>query len=213
MNYYGEYVTRLIEQFGKLPGIGGRSAQRLAFYVLNMPKENAQALAQSIVEAREHVRYCSSCCNLTDTDPCPVCSSSKRNKNQIMVVESPRDMAAYEKTKDFKGVYHVLHGLISPMDGVTPNDIRIKELLARLNDNTEEVILATASTIEGDTTAMYIARLIALNHGKIKLSRIAKGVPVGGELEYVDQMTLATALRGRFEMNTGKDWEDDDEDN
>ena len=212
MNYYGEYVTKLIEQFGKLPGIGGRSAQRLAFHVLNMPKENALALAKSITEAREHVKYCSSCCNLTDTDPCPICGSSKRNKNQIMVVESPRDMAAYEKTNDFRGVYHVLHGLISPMDGITPDDIRIRELLARLGEDTEEVILATASTIEGDTTAMYIARLISLNNGKIKVSRIAKGVPVGGELEYVDQVTLAAALKSRNEMSIGKDWEDDEDD-
>ncbi|MBR6400136.1 MAG: recombination protein RecR [Firmicutes bacterium] len=211
MNYYGEYVTKLIEQFGKLPGIGGRTAQRLAFYVLNMPKENAEALAQSIVEAREHVKYCSCCCNLTDVDPCPVCGSSKRDQNQIMVVESPRDMAAYEKTKDYRGVYHVLHGLISPMDGISPNDIRIRELLARINENTREVILAMASTIEGDTTAMYIARLIALNNDGVKVSRIAKGVPVGGELEYVDQMTLATALRGRFEINTGKEPEEDED--
>ena len=200
MNYYGEYVTRLIEQFGKLPGIGGRSAQRLAFYVLNMPKENALALAQSITDARERVKYCSHCCNLTDADPCPICSSAKRNKNQIMVVESPRDMAAYEKTKDYRGVYHVLHGLISPMDGISPNDIRIRELLARINENTREVILAMASTIEGDTTAMYIARLIALNNDGVKVSRIAKGVPVGGELEYVDQITLAQALKSRLEV-------------
>lgn len=211
MNYYGEYVTKLIEQFGRLPGIGGRSAQRLAFYVLNMPEENALALAQSITDARQHVKYCSHCCNLTDTDPCPICSSPKRNKNQIMVVESPRDMAAYEKTNDFRGVYHVLHGLISPMDGVTPDDIRIRELLSRINDKTEEVILATASTIEGDTTAMYIARLITLNNDKVRVSRIAKGVPVGGELEYVDQVTLAQAFKSRLEMNTGKDWEDDED--
>ncbi len=210
MNYYGEYVTRLIEQFGKLPGIGGRSAQRLAFYVLNMPKENADALARSIVEARERVKYCSHCCNLTDTDPCPICSSAKRNKNQIMVVESPRDMAAYEKTNDFHGVYHVLHGLINPMEGVGPEDIRIRELLDRINDSTEEVILATSSTVEGDTTAMYIARNIALRNDGVKTSRIAKGVPVGGELEYVDQVTLAQAFKSRFDMNSGKDSEDED---
>lgn len=210
MNYYGEYVTRLIEQFGKLPGIGGRSAQRLAFYVLNMPKENALALAQSITDARERVKYCSHCCNLTDTDPCPICSSSKRNKNQIMVVESPRDMAAYEKTNDFRGVYHVLHGLISPMDGIAPEDIRIRELLDRINGDTEEVILATSSTIEGDTTAMYIARLIGLRAENVRVSRIAKGVPVGGELEYVDQVTLAQAFKSRLDMNTGKDSNNED---
>lgn len=198
MNYYGEHVTKLIEELGRLPGIGGRSAQRLAFHILNMPKENAQALADSITQAREKVKYCSMCFNLTDTDPCPICSSSRRNPNQIMVVESPRDMAAYEKTNDFKGVYHVLHGLISPMDGITPDDIRIRELVNRINDKTEEVILATASTIEGDTTAMYIARLI--KPLGVKVSRIAKGVPVGGELEYVDQITLAQALKSRLEV-------------
>ena len=198
MNYYGEHVTKLIEELGRLPGIGGRSAQRLAFYILNMPKENDDALAKSITDAREKVRYCSECCNLTDSDPCPICSSSKRNKNQIMVVESPRDMAAYERTNDFKGVYHVLHGLISPMDGITPDDIRIRELVKRIKDDTEEVILATASTIEGDTTAMYIARL--LKPLGVKVSRIAKGVPVGGELEYVDQITLAQALKSRLEV-------------
>ncbi len=198
MNYYGEHVTKLIEELGRLPGIGGRSAQRLAFHILNMPKENAQALADSIMQAREKVKYCSRCFNLTDTDPCPICSSSRRNPNQIMVVESPRDMAAYEKTNDFKGVYHVLHGLISPMDGVGPEDIRIRELINRINDKTEEVILATASTIEGDTTAMYIARLI--KPLGVKVSRIAKGVPVGGELEYVDQITLAQALKSRLEV-------------
>ncbi|MBQ9519783.1 MAG: recombination protein RecR [Firmicutes bacterium] len=210
MNYYGEYVTKLIEQFGKLPGIGGRSAQRLAFYVLNMPKENALALAQSITDARERVKYCSHCCNLTDTDPCPICSSNKRNKNQIMVVESPRDMAAYEKTNDFRGVYHVLHGLISPMDGIAPEDIRIRELLDRINGSTEEVILATSSTIEGDTTAMYIARLIGLRAENVRVSRIAKGVPVGGELEYVDQVTLAQAFKSRLDMNIGKDSDNED---
>lgn len=198
MNYYGEHVTKLIEEFGRLPGIGGRSAQRLAFHVLNMPKENALSLANSIIEAREQVKYCSVCFNLTDSDPCPICGSSRRNQNQIMVVESPRDMAAYEKTNDFRGVYHVLHGLISPMDGITPEDIRIRELLKRINDKTEEVILATASTIEGDTTAMYIARL--LKPLGVKVSRIAKGVPVGGELEYVDQVTLAQAFKSRVEV-------------
>ena len=198
MNYYGEHVTKLIEELGRLPGIGGRSAQRLAFHILNMPKENAQALADSIMQAREKVKYCSRCFNLTDTDPCPICSSSRRNPNQIMVVESPRDMAAYEKTNDFNGVYYVLHGLISPMDGVSPEDIRIRELINRINDKTEEVILATASTIEGDTTAMYIARLI--KPLGVKVSRIAKGVPVGGELEYVDQITLAQALKSRLEV-------------
>lgn len=198
MNYYGEYVTKLIEEFGRLPGIGGRSAQRLAFHVLNMPKENALNLANSIIQARERVTYCSQCYNLTDTDPCPICASKRRNKNVIMVVESPRDMAAYEKTNDYRGVYHVLHGVISPMEGITPDDIRVKELMKRLDDKVEEVILAMASTIEGDTTAMYIARLI--KPLGIKVTRIARGVPVGGELEYVDQITLAQALKSRLEF-------------
>lgn len=198
MNYYGNYVTRLIEELSRLPGIGGKTAQRLAFYILNMPKENAEQLAKSIIEAKENVKYCSICCNLTDEDPCSVCRNPKRNHNLIMVVEEPRDMAAYEKTKEFNGLYHVLHGAISPMKDITAEDLRIKELLARLNENTEEVILATGTSIEGETTAMYLCRLI--KPLGIKVSRIANGVPVGSDLEYVDEVTLSRALEGRREM-------------
>ncbi len=198
MNYYGNYVTKLIEELSRLPGIGGKTAQRLAFYILNMPKENAEQLAKSIIEAKENVKYCSICCNLTDEDPCSVCRNPKRNHNLIMVVEEPRDMAAYEKTKEFNGLYHVLHGAISPMKDITAEDLRIKELLARLNENTEEVILATGTSIEGETTAMYLCRLI--KPLGIKVSRIANGVPVGSDLEYVDEVTLSRALEGRREM-------------
>ncbi len=198
MNYYGNYVTKLIEELSRLPGIGGKTAQRLAFYILNMPKENAEQLAKSIIEAKENVKYCSICCNLTDEDPCSVCRNPKRNHNLIMVVEEPKDMAAYEKTKEFNGLYHVLHGAISPMKDITAEDLRIKELLARLNENTEEVILATGTSIEGETTAMYLCRLI--KPLGIKVSRIANGVPVGSDLEYVDEVTLSRALEGRREM-------------
>ncbi len=198
MNYYGNYVTKLIEELSRLPGVGGKTAQRLAFYILNMPKENVELLAGSILAAKENVKYCSVCCNLTDSDPCFVCSNPKRNPNLIMVVEEPRDMAAYEKTKEFKGLYHVLHGAISPMKDITAEDLRIKELLARLNEQTEEVIIATGTSIEGETTAMYLCRLI--KPLGIKVSRIANGVPVGSDLEYVDEVTLSRALEGRREM-------------
>lgn len=198
MNYYGNYVTKLVEELSRLPGVGGKTAQRLAFYILNMPKENVEQLAGSILAAKQNVKYCSVCCNLTDTDPCPVCSSPKRSRNVIMVVEEPRDMAAYEKTKEFKGLYHVLHGAISPMKDITADDLRIKELLARLNEQTEEVILATGTSVEGETTAMYLSRLI--KPLGIKVTRIANGVPVGSDLEYVDEVTLSRALEGRREM-------------
>ncbi len=198
MNYYGNYVTKLIEELSRLPGVGRKTAQRLAFHILNMPKENAIQLANSIIEAKENVRYCSICCNLTDSDPCVVCANPKRNPDLIMVVEEPRDMAAYEKTKEFKGLYHILHGTISPMKDITADDLRIKELLARLNENTQEVILATGTSVEGETTAMYLCRLI--KPLGIKVSRIANGVPVGSDLEYVDEVTLSRALEGRREM-------------
>lgn len=196
MSVYGTPISSLIEQLSKLPGIGGKSAQRLAFYIINMPEENARALADSILNAKRDIKYCSICYNLTDTDPCPVCSSEKRNKNIIMVVEDPRDMAAYEKTKEYTGIYHVLHGAISPINGVTPSDIKVKELIQRLDDtNIEEVIIATNPNVEGEATAMYLSRLI--KPLGIKVSRIAHGVPVGGDLEYVDEVTLLRALEGR----------------
>ena len=178
MNYYGNPITRLIEQLAGLPGIGGKSAQRLAFHIIHMPEEKVAALAGAILEAKQQVHYCSVCCNLTDEDPCPVCANPNRDHGTIMVVEDPRDMAAYERTREFHGVYHVLHGAISPMTGVGPNDIRIAELVKRMDENVKEVILATNP----------------------KVTRIANGVPVGGDLEYVDEVTLSRALEGRREL-------------
>lgn len=199
MNYYGNPITKLIEELSRLPGIGGKSAQRLAFYIINMPLENAESLAESIINAKKNIKYCSSCCNLTDEDPCPICSNPRRDNTTIMVVEDPRDMAAYERTKEYNGLYHVLHGAISPMNGITPQDIKIKELLNRLNDdNIKEVIIATNPNVEGEATAMYISRL--LKPLGITVSRIAHGVPVGGDLEYVDEVTLSRALEGRRPM-------------
>ena len=199
MNYYGSYITRLIEELSSLPGIGTKSAQRLAFYIINMPEEKAKALSESIIKAKENIKYCSVCCNLSDSDVCPVCSNPKRDKSVIMVVEDPRDMAAYEKTKEYKGVYHVLHGAISPMTGVGPNDIKIKELLERTQkEPPQEIIIATNPNVEGEATAMYISRLI--KPLGITVSRIANGLPVGGDLEYVDEVTLSRALEGRRPM-------------
>ena len=199
MNFYGNYITRLIEELSSLPGIGSKSAQRLAFYIINMPDEKAEALAEAIIKAKKNIKYCSVCCNISDSDVCPVCANPKRDHSVIMVVEDPRDMAAYEKTKEFKGVYHVLHGAISPMTGVGPNDIRIKELLERIQkEPVEEIIIATNPNVEGEATAMYISRL--LKPFGIKVSRIANGVPVGGDLEYVDEVTLSRALEGRRPM-------------
>lgn len=199
MNFYGDPITRLIEKFASLPGIGRKSAQRLAFYVIGMDEKDVKELADAILSAKKDVKYCSVCCNLTDGDICPVCSSAKRDKKTIMVVENPRDLAAYERTKEYNGVYHVLHGAISPMSGITPSDIKLKELLERIqNDTPQEIILATNPTVEGEATAMYISKLI--KPLGIKVTRIANGVPVGGDLEYVDQVTLARALEGRREV-------------
>lgn len=199
MNYYGDPITRLIAELSALPGIGGKSAQRLAFHIINLPKDKVDALAAAIADAKENVRYCSVCCNLTDENPCPICSSAKRNQKMIMIVEDPRDMAAYERTKEYHGVYHVLHGAISPMSGIGPSDIRIKELLERLQvTEVDEIIVATNPNVEGEATAMYLSRL--LKPLGIKVTRIANGVPVGGDLEYVDEITLFRALEGRREM-------------
>ncbi len=199
MNFYGNYITRLIEELSSLPSIGPKSAQRLAFYIIGMSQEKAESLANAIIEAKKNIKYCSVCCNLSDEDICPVCANSKRDHSTIMVVEDPRDMAAYEKTKEFKGVYHVLHGAISPMTGVGPNDIRIKELLDRIQkEPVNEIIIATNPNVEGEATAMYLSRLI--KPLGIKVSRIANGVPVGGDLEYVDEVTLSRALEGRRQM-------------
>jgi recombination protein RecR len=198
MGYYSSQITRLIEELSKLPGIGSKSAQRLAFHIINMPKDQVNGLASAIVEARENIRYCSQCYNLTDSELCPVCRNEKRNKKVIMVVETPRDLAAYEKTGKYEGVYHVLHGAISPMLGIGPNEIRLKELMLRLQGDVDEVIIATNSSLEGETTAMYISKLIKPTG--IKVSRIASGVPVGGDLEYIDEVTLLRALEGRVEL-------------
>ena len=199
MEYYSSYITKLVEQLGSLPGIGRKTAQRLAFHIMNMPKERAEALANSITEAREHIRYCSQCFTLTDEEVCPICKNEKRNHNIIMVVENSRDLSAYEKTGKFDGVYHVLHGAISPMLGIGPNDIKLKELIERLKDDEiKEVIIATNSSLEGETTAMYISKLIKPTG--VRVTRIASGVPVGGDLECIDEVTLLRALEGRTEL-------------
>lgn len=198
MEYYSSYINRLIEQFASLPGIGAKSAQRLAFHVMNMPVEQVEQLTTAISQAREHVQYCSNCYTLTDQQLCPICSNPKRDHSVIMVVENTRDLAAYEKTGKFDGVYHVLHGAISPMLGIGPGDIRLKELMTRLQGEVSEVIIATNSSLEGETTAMYISKLIKPTG--IKVSRIASGVPVGGDLEYIDEVTLLRALEGRVEL-------------
>ncbi len=198
MSYYSGQITRLIEELSRLPGIGAKSAQRLAFHIINMPDEQVKKLASVMVEARENIHYCKECFNLTDSEICPICRNEKRNKHTIMVVETPRDLAAYEKTGKYEGVYHVLHGAISPMLGIGPADIRLKELMVRLQGDVDEVIIATNSNVEGETTAMYISKLVKPTG--IKVSRIASGVPVGGDLEYIDEVTLLRALDGRVEL-------------
>ncbi len=198
MDYYSNQINRLVEELSALPGIGSKSAQRLAFHILNMPKENVERLSRAIIEAKENVRYCKCCFTLTDQELCPICGDEKRNHSVIMVVENTRDLAAYEKTGKYEGVYHVLHGAISPMLGIGPNDIRLKELMQRLQGEVSEVIIATNSSLEGETTAMYISKLIKPTG--IKVTRIASGVPVGGDLEYIDEVTLLRALEGRTEL-------------
>lgn len=198
MDYYGSQMSKLIEQLSSLPGIGGKTAQRLAFHIVHMPKERVEQLTGAITDARNNVRYCSECYTLTDQEKCPICSNAARDKTTIMVVESTRDLAAYEKTGKYNGVYHVLHGAISPMLGIGPADIRLKELMQRLQGDVREVIIATNSSLEGETTAMYISKLIKPTG--IRVSRIASGVPVGGDLEYIDEVTLLRALEGRVEL-------------
>ena len=199
MEYYSTHINKLIEQLSHLPGIGPKSAQRLAFHIMNMPKDQVGQLTSSITEARAKVRYCKNCCTLTDQELCPICRSQTRDHSVIMVVENPRDLAAYEKTGKFDGVYHVLHGAISPMLGIGPGDIKLKELMMRLQtEEVKEVIIATNSSLEGETTAMYISKLIKPTG--IKVTRIASGVPVGGDLEYIDEVTLLRALEGRVEL-------------
>ena len=198
MEYYSSQISSLIEELSRLPGIGGKTAQRLAFYIINQPEEQVQRLADTLVSARKNVRYCKQCGTLTDQELCPICSSPSRNQKVIMVVENSRDLAAYEKTGKYDGVYHVLHGEISPMQGIGPGDIRLKELMMRLQGDVEEVIIATNSSLEGETTAMYISKLI--KPSGIRVTRIASGVPVGGDLEYIDEVTLLRALEGRTEL-------------
>ena len=198
MDYYSRQISKLIQELSALPGIGSKSAQRLAFHILNMPQEQVQGLADAIVDAKNNVRYCKECLTLTDEELCPICRDSARDHKVIMVVENTRDLAAYEKTQKYDGVYHVLHGAISPMLGIGPADIRLKELMQRLQQDVDEVIIATNSSLEGETTAMYISKLIKPTG--IKVTRIASGVPVGGDLEYIDEVTLLRALEGRTEL-------------
>ncbi|WP_026527634.1 recombination mediator RecR [Butyrivibrio sp. VCD2006] len=199
MDLYSGHINRLIDELSSLPGIGGKSAQRLAFYIIGLPKDRVERLAKSLTDARENVHYCSKCCTLTDDEICPICANEKRDHRTIMVVENARDLAAYEKTGKYEGVYHVLHGAISPMLGIGPGDIKLKELVQRLEtDDVNEVIIATNSSLEGETTGMYISKLIKPTG--IKVTRIASGVPVGGDLEYIDEVTLLRALEGRTEL-------------
>ena len=198
MDYYSGYINQLIEQLSHLPGIGVKTAQRLAFHIMNMPADQAKRLADSMTEAKSHVQYCKCCQTLTDKELCPICANVKRDHSVIMVVETTQDLAAYEKTGKYDGVYHVLHGAISPMLGIGPDDIRLKELMQRLQGDVSEVIVATNSSLEGETTAMYISKLIKPTG--IKVTRIASGVPVGGDLENIDEVTLLRALEGRTEL-------------
>lgn len=197
--YYAEPVARLISELAKLPGIGPKTAQRLAFHFIAQNKDEVQKLAEVLIEVKEKIRYCSQCNNITEADPCRLCQDPSRDDSVICVVEQPKDLVALEKTREFRGRYHVLLGAISPMEGIGPNDIRLRELVARLSPEVvKEVILATSPTVEGEATAMYAARLV--KPLGIKVTRIAHGLPVGGNLEYVDEVTLAKALEGRREL-------------
>ena len=198
MDFYSSRITSLIEELSRLPGIGRKSAQRMAFHILAMPEAEVERLAGTMVDAKKNVHYCRECFNLTDEEICPICRNEKRNHKVIMVVENTRDLAAYEKTGRYEGVYHVLHGAISPALGIGPNEIRLKELMTRLQGDVQEVIIATNSSLEGETTAMYISKLIKPTG--IAVTRIASGVPVGGDLENIDEITLTRALEGRKEL-------------
>lgn len=199
MSMYSPSIEKLIESFEKLPSIGNKTAARLAFYILNASEEETNEFVNSIINAKKNLKYCNKCWNISDTDPCPICSNPKREQSQICVVEDVKDIIAMERTHEFKGVYHVLHGSISPMNGIGPDDIKIKELLARLMDGqVKEVILATNPRVEGEATAMYLSKLI--KPLGIKVTRIAHGIPVGGDLEYTDEITLTKALEGRREL-------------
>ena len=198
MGIYGDEVDRLIEELGRLPGIGSRTAQRLAFHIISLPDEKAEALSSAIVAAKKKIRYCKTCFTITNQEECPICASERRNHGVIMVVETPRDLAAYEKTGKYEGVYHVLHGVINPSLGIGPQDIKLKELMIRLRGDVRELIIATNSSVEGEATAMYISKMV--KPAGIKVSRIASGVPVGGDLESTDEITLLRALEGRTEL-------------
>ena len=198
MDLYTGDINQLITELGALPGIGSKTAERMAFHIINLPHDRVKRLSDIIIRAKENVKYCRECCTLTDQELCPVCANQKRDHKQIMVVENTRDLAAYEKTGKYEGVYHVLHGAISPMNGIGPADIKLKELIARLEGDVEEVIIATNSSLEGETTAMYISKLI--KPAGIKVTRIASGVPVGGDLENIDEVTLLRAYAGRIEL-------------
>ncbi|MGN0340023.1 MAG: recombination mediator RecR [Lachnospira sp.] len=198
MDIYSGHINKLIEQLSRLPGVGAKSAQRLAFHIINMPQEEVEKLTKTMLDAKANIRYCRECFTLTDKDLCPICANQARDHKTIMVVEHTRDMAAYEKTGKYEGVYHVLHGAISPMLGIGPGDLKIKELILRLEKDVDEVIIATNSSLEGETTAMYLSRLIKPTG--IKVTRIASGVPVGGDLEYIDEVTLLRALEGRTQL-------------
>ncbi len=199
MELYSEQVNLLVEELGRLPGIGHKSAQRLAYHIINMPLDQVKALSNSIITARENVKYCKECFTLTDKEICPICASNNRDKKTIMVVETPRDLTAYERTGKYNGVYHVLHGAISPKLGISQDDIRLKELIIRLREDVDELIIATNSGVEGEITAMYISKLVKPTG--IKVSRIASGIPVGGDLECIDEVTLLRALEGRVELS------------
>lgn len=199
MSYYSPSIEKLIESFEKLPSIGHKTAARLAFYMLDLSEQETNEFISSIVNAKKNLKFCSKCYNITDTDPCPICANPKRDASQICVVEDVKDIIAMERTHEYKGVYHVLHGSISPMNGIGPEDIKLKELLSRLGDNTvKELILATNPRVEGEATAMYISKLV--KPIGIKVTRIAHGIPVGGDLEYTDEVTLSKALEGRREL-------------
>ena len=199
MGYYSPSIEKLIEAFEKLPSIGSKTAARLAFHILNASETETDEFINAITNAKKNLKYCSQCYNITDTDPCPICSNTGRDKSTICVVEDVRDVVAMERTHEYKGVYHVLHGVVSPMNGIGPDDIKIKELLARLMDgNVKEIVLATNPRVEGEATAMYLSKLI--KPLGIKVTRIAHGIPVGGDLEYTDEVTLSKALEGRREL-------------
>jgi recombination protein RecR len=196
MRYTSESVEQLVEEFAQLPGIGKKTAQRLALYILKMPREKVAGFAQALVNIKDRVRYCSICSNITESDPCIICASPKRNRRVICVVEEPNDVMALERTNEFNGLYHVLGGALSPLDNIGPEDLKVKELLSRINDEIEEIILAMNPNVEGETTTIYLSRL--LKPLKVNVTRIARGLPIGGDLEFADEATLSRALEGRI---------------